>query len=225
MCIRDRRRVHGELIELSQSSQRLFYALSHRNNMHREDTSWLQYLFNTFFVSIGVLFFVYHAVRLFQVFVLRRLQSRRDLLNIYGPNSWAVITGATSGIGKGFALALARTGFNICIIGRNQEKLRSVESEIKNQNNAIQVKTITIDLSKATDSAVIDALFSQIQDLDIGIFINNAGVFAKQSILKLAEEEVIELISTNCLAVVLCTKRVINLMRRRSSSRLSLIHI
>lgn len=42
------------------------------------------------------------------------------------------VSGASDGIGKEFALQLAKKGFNILLIGRNQEKLEQVESEISN---------------------------------------------------------------------------------------------
>jgi 17beta-estradiol 17-dehydrogenase / very-long-chain 3-oxoacyl-CoA reductase len=45
-------------------------------------------------------------------------------------NRWAVITGCTSGIGESFAKQLARAGFNVCLIGRNEESLRKLEQEI-----------------------------------------------------------------------------------------------
>lgn len=41
----------------------------------------------------------------------------------YGENSWAVITGATDGIGRAAAMYLAELGFNIVLIARNEEKL------------------------------------------------------------------------------------------------------
>jgi len=44
---------------------------------------------------------------------------------------WAVITGATNGIGKGFAQALAEKGFNIVIIGWNQELMNEVSKELE----------------------------------------------------------------------------------------------
>lgn len=48
----------------------------------------------------------------------------------YGKNSWAVVTGATDGIGKGLAIALAKRGFNIVLISRTLEKLQTVAKEL-----------------------------------------------------------------------------------------------
>jgi 17beta-estradiol 17-dehydrogenase / very-long-chain 3-oxoacyl-CoA reductase len=45
------------------------------------------------------------------------------LNEVYGKNSWALITGASEGIGRAFALDLARQGFNVAIAARREEKL------------------------------------------------------------------------------------------------------
>ena len=47
------------------------------------------------------------------------VRPRRNLVARYGENTWAVVTGSTSGIGKGLAMELAREGFNIVLVGRS----------------------------------------------------------------------------------------------------------
>lgn len=54
------------------------------------------------------------------------LLPRMDIQSSYGVRSWAVITGASDGIGLAFARELAREAFNLCLIARNQEKLKKV---------------------------------------------------------------------------------------------------
>ena len=44
--------------------------------------------------------------------------------------NWAAVSGASDGIGKEFALQLAKKGFNVLLIGRNQEKLEQVQQEL-----------------------------------------------------------------------------------------------
>jgi 17beta-estradiol 17-dehydrogenase / very-long-chain 3-oxoacyl-CoA reductase len=51
------------------------------------------------------------------------LRPKKNLKLEYGENSWALITGASDGIGKGFAIELAKQNFNLILIARNSEKL------------------------------------------------------------------------------------------------------
>ena len=51
------------------------------------------------------------------------LRPRRDLKKRYGENSWAVITGSTSGIGAAFASQLAQQNFNLILVSRSTAKL------------------------------------------------------------------------------------------------------
>jgi 17beta-estradiol 17-dehydrogenase / very-long-chain 3-oxoacyl-CoA reductase len=48
---------------------------------------------------------------------------RHDLLNRYGKGSWVVITGASDGIGKQYAIEMANIGFNIVLVSRTLSKL------------------------------------------------------------------------------------------------------
>ena len=60
--------------------------------------------------------------------------------------SSAVVTGATDGIGKEFALQLAKQGYSICLASRTQSKLDAVAQEIQAQSK-VSTKTIAIDFS------------------------------------------------------------------------------
>lgn len=97
----------------------------------------------------------------------------------------ALVTGATSGIGKEIALELARRGVKkIVIVARQQEKLDRTVEELRGVSNEIEVHTIAIDLSDH------DAATSIRQNIDavgwpVEILVNNAGlarkyVFAKE---------------------------------------------
>ena len=84
------------------------------------------------------------ALWVYKIFIRRRL----DLKLRYGKNTWAFVTGATDGIGKGFAEALAREGFNIILVSRTQEKLQKFESELKQINKEIMTHIIVYDFAK-----------------------------------------------------------------------------
>ena len=70
-----------------------------------------------------------------------------DLLNTYGQNSWAVVTGASDGIGRGFCEELARIGFNIVLISRTKTKLDTVAKSLTEINPSIKTKIIIYDFS------------------------------------------------------------------------------
>ena len=55
------------------------------------------------------------------------LRPRRDLLGRYGKDSWAVVTGASDGIGEALCYQLARSGLNIVLVSRSEDKLKKVE--------------------------------------------------------------------------------------------------
>ncbi|RHY25195.1 hypothetical protein DYB32_008475, partial [Aphanomyces invadans] len=63
-------------------------------------------------------------------------------LTKYG--KWAIVTGATDGIGKATALELARKGMNIVLISRTQSKLDEVATEITTKYNTVSVKTVSV---------------------------------------------------------------------------------
>lgn len=88
--------------------------------------------------------------------------------------SWAVVTGATDGIGREFALQLARKGYNIFLASRSAEKLGKVAAEIETASNGIKTKVLSIDFA-AGDVAAYDSLEKALRGLDVGVLVNNVG--------------------------------------------------
>merc|ERR1719450_829776 len=103
-----------------------------------------------------------------RLYFLPKFGVKKDLKK-YG--SWAVVTGATDGIGKAIAKQLAKRGINIVLISRSSDKLTTVAEELVTFN--VQVKTITYDFSDANNYGQIA---EEIEDLDIGILVNNVGI-------------------------------------------------
>lgn len=66
----------------------------------------------------------------FHIFLLSKFRSLSNFKQRYGP--WAIVTGATDGIGKEYARELARLGLNIILMSRSHEKLTRVAQEIGN---------------------------------------------------------------------------------------------
>ncbi|KAI9059139.1 3-ketoacyl-CoA reductase [Trametes sanguinea] len=95
-----------------------------------------------------------------------------------GKGAWAVVTGASEGIGREYALQLAQKGFNVVVSARNATALASLVTEIESKTvngQKVQAKAVTMDFSKLEYAAQWNNLESELAGLDIGVLINNAG--------------------------------------------------
>ncbi|KAJ1182483.1 hypothetical protein NDU88_007673 [Pleurodeles waltl] len=90
-----------------------------------------------------------------------------------GLGRWAVVTGATDGIGKAYAHELARRGMSIVLISRSQEKLDQVAGEIE-EKFKVGIKTIAADFAES--EGIYRRIKSGLDGLDIGVLVNNVGI-------------------------------------------------
>ncbi|HEU5381689.1 MAG TPA: SDR family NAD(P)-dependent oxidoreductase, partial [Ktedonobacteraceae bacterium] len=90
----------------------------------------------------------------------------------FGP--WAIITGASSGIGEEFARQVAASGLHLVLAARRLRALEALGSELA-RTFGIQYRTVGLDL---TTDDVLDTLSEATRDLDIGLVISNAGAMA-----------------------------------------------
>ncbi|MCF6365605.1 MAG: SDR family NAD(P)-dependent oxidoreductase [Bacteroidales bacterium] len=89
-------------------------------------------------------------------------------------NKTALITGATSGIGKATAIMLAKLNYNIIITGRREERLNKLSEELKTQFNT-KVRSLNFDIRNREETKKqIENLPSEWQNIDI--LVNNAGL-------------------------------------------------
>jgi short-subunit dehydrogenase len=93
-----------------------------------------------------------------------RIDKRR-----FGP--WAVITGASSGIGKEFARQIAASGIHVALVGRREPLLRTVGAECTEASD-VQHRIIPLDLSEPD---FLPVLADATRDLDVGLVVSNAG--------------------------------------------------
>lgn len=103
---------------------------------------------------------------------------------------WALVTGASDGIGLGFAEELASQGFNVILHGRNEQKLQGVRQNLQSQWPGRKFRLLLLDaIDDAGDSAKMAAALSEFKDLDIKVLINNVGGTAggKPSFRKFSE--------------------------------------
>ncbi|BET03298.1 unnamed protein product [Nesidiocoris tenuis] len=86
---------------------------------------------------------------------------------------WAVVTGATDGIGKSFAFQLARKGFSVALISRSKDKLENVAKEIENQCS-VSTKIVQADFT-SVDPEMYARIAEELKNLDVGVLLNNVG--------------------------------------------------
>lgn len=122
----------------------------------------------------------------------------------------ALITGASSGIGREFALYLAELGYDLIICSRSTDKLNALKDEIKN----VSVRVITIDLSRESDAF---DLYEHLKEENIDVLINNAGFGAFGKFLNVPLEREVELIHTNVSSVHILTKCFLKDMQSKNS--------
>ncbi|GID90683.1 SDR family NAD(P)-dependent oxidoreductase [Amorphoplanes digitatis] len=87
-------------------------------------------------------------------------------LSSYG--GWAVVTGASSGIGLAFARRCAADGLNVVLAARSADRLRALGRELSNVDHRV----VPVDLSRPDGAA---DLLSATADLDVGVLVSNAG--------------------------------------------------
>jgi short-subunit dehydrogenase len=138
-------------------------------------------------------------------------EPRGDLRERYG--EWALVTGASSGIGLEFARALARDHVNLVLAARREDRLSELAAELE-KDRGIQTRTVAVDLSNEGGA---DELADAVRDLQISILVNNAGVgYAGRFDLQEATR-IRRLVVTNCVAPAVLTARLLPAMHARGS--------
>ena len=132
-------------------------------------------------------------------------------INLRVTGDWAVITGCTDGIGKGYTEKLASLGFNLVLLSRTQEKLET-QSALLKEKYKIQTLIIQIDFSDAGQD-LYQSIAMKLNGLDIGILINNVGVSTEYPGYFCDEENQIEdiknMIFVNCHSFLRMTHMVL----------------
>ncbi|KIK68958.1 hypothetical protein GYMLUDRAFT_34992 [Collybiopsis luxurians FD-317 M1] len=149
---------------------------------------------------------------LLQIFVLPGQSLKR-----YGAKkgAWAIVTGASDGIGKEFAFQLAKAGFNVYLVARNIELLDAAAAEIASKYS-VSTKTASIDFAKADDAAY-ETLGQKFQGLDIGVLVNNVGKSHAMPayLVDTPKDEMADIVSINVNATLRVTYMVLPGMVQR----------
>ncbi|MBR6034279.1 MAG: SDR family oxidoreductase [Clostridia bacterium] len=121
----------------------------------------------------------------------------------------AFVTGASSGMGRDMARYLSSKGYDLILVGRNNQKLLELKSELKTDS-----RILNADLSKVEN---VMELYKQIEDEDIDIAINDAGFGVFGEFWETDLEKELNLIGTNITALHILTKLFLEKMRKKNA--------
>ena len=121
------------------------------------------------------------------------------LISKYGP--WALVSGASSGIGLELAHRLAEAGLHVVLHARNAARLQAVAAELEAQYR-IQTRVVATDIAQQDGVA---QLIAATGDLDIGLLVASAGYGTSGSWLASNVDEEVNMLRVNCEALMLLT--------------------
>ena len=130
----------------------------------------------------------------------------------------ALITGASKGLGKAIALALAQAGARIALVSRDRTKLNDVAAEIRGSggNASVFVADVT---DEAQVAQVRDAVAAQFGDT-LHILINNAGINIRKPVTDFTLAEWNSVLTTNLTSVFLLCRAFVPMMKGRGYGRI-----
>ncbi|XP_055267040.1 very-long-chain 3-oxoacyl-CoA reductase-B-like [Moschus berezovskii] len=143
------------------------------------------------------------------IYVYLLPQARRSNHWLRAHGAWAVVTGATSGIGKAYAHELARRGLNVVLISRDLSKLQHEAKEIERLYGK-STRVIQVDFTGGLE--IYETIEAGLKDLEIGVLVNNVGQKYTPHLSKLldCEEDIAkklqDIINCNMMSVAQMTR-------------------
>ena len=110
----------------------------------------------------------------------------------YGP--WALVVGASDGIGAAFAARLASSGLNVALVARRAELLAAIATQLRS-THGVETRTIVLDAS-APDAA--PAILAAVDGLDVGLLVCNAALAPVGPFLRLTPAQLDGVLDLNC---------------------------
>ena len=125
----------------------------------------------------------------------------------------ALVTGASSGIGRDMARELIKKGYDLVLVSRDEDKLKKLKEEL--EENKTEIEVIAMDLSVEENCK---ELHKKVDNIDI--LINNAGFGDCGNFTKTSLEKEISMIKTNVIAYHILTKLYLIDMKARNSGKI-----
>ena len=128
----------------------------------------------------------------------------------YGP--WALVAGASDGIGECYARAIAEEGVNLLLLARREPQLASLAVDLR-AKHGVQTRTLVADLTAPDLDAKVEAAT---RDLEVGLLVYNAGaVHGAMAFHDFPVGHALGLVALNCTGPVLLAHRLGSRMRAR----------
>ncbi|MGO4907130.1 SDR family NAD(P)-dependent oxidoreductase [Pseudorhodobacter sp. W20_MBD10_FR17] len=132
--------------------------------------------------------------------------------------NWALVTGASEGLGREFAILAAQSGFDVILTARQQAKLETLAHELE---RAYHVAVVVLPADLADPKAVEQLWLDAAQDRQIGVLINNAGLGRNGAFADDANwPRETASISVNVVAATILMKRAVAHMQAHGSGRI-----
>lgn len=122
--------------------------------------------------------------------------AHHTFLHRYGP--WAVVTGASDGIGRAFAQALAARGMHLVLVARREPLLAQLAQTLQ-RTHGVQCRIVALDLG---GPAAAQQLSDLTADLDVGLVVAAAGYGTSGPLLANPLDDELEMVALNCTAVL-----------------------
>ncbi|MBC7582974.1 MAG: SDR family NAD(P)-dependent oxidoreductase [Tardiphaga sp.] len=135
----------------------------------------------------------------------------------FGP--WALVTGASDGIGQEMARELARRGLNLVLVARREDRLTSLAVELEGKHK-IDCRVIATDLG---ERAAVEALLVETEPFDIGLLVACAGFGTAGLFVDLPLASEIDMLEVNCSAVLSMTHTMARRFVRRGQGGIILM--
>src|SRR6201996_4725169 len=127
---------------------------------------------------------------------------RRQTMSNHSSKGTALVTGASSGIGAIYADRLAKRGFDLILVARNEDRLKAAAERLQ-AATGVKVTPLAADLGSRIDLAKVEAVLRG--DPDITMLVNNAGVGSVASILQADVDKMEAMIDVNITALTRLT--------------------
>ena len=133
----------------------------------------------------------------------------RDFPTRYG--NWAVVAGASVGLGAAFAAELARRGMHLLLIARREQVLRSVADRLR-RDHGIEIRVLVLDLASPK---LAETLSNATADFEVGVIVYNAAFVPVASFLELEDDALDQLLHVNVQGPVRFLRALLPSMRER----------